>query len=519
MLVFIATISFMACDEENDIEIVEANHRVIVTSEASVENTINIGGHIDFGDISRGIESRTWTFPEGATIVGEKGNTSSKDVIKGFFSIPGEHNVTLNQVFKGNVYPNEDSTTPIEGKVLDTTIVVTVLGPISSVLKAHYLNDDGSVGAELNMSDNAENVLTASKYIQLTYESQGEPSNFVWNLDGGKPNQITNPGGAADVRYNKVGSWDLQFIASRARPGGADTVNIKKFIKVIPSTEPVVVDKVTNKEVNIAIEYSREMDESSLNKNDFAVTIETTAGAVLNPAISKVSVDAVDGNIVILELDGETIYNDDIIKVSYTPGALTTLDGVAADALTDAELVFAQGENILKNTSVDYSFETSTAANWPYLWWGGQWGEYDFAISGDQAQDGSSSAYLEFRPNGGMIIGHRDAAGNDLTFPVESGERYEMGVWVYVTDLGEINGGETPDLRFYWAPGTDWGIAPNPALTDDFVIGEWVYSSTIVQFAESGEVNYMIRGINNGNSLPVKLYMDNISVVKLTTRP
>jgi hypothetical protein len=102
-LIFIATLLFVGCNEEESVALIEPNHRAVVTSEMNFENTINPGGHIDFGDISRGVKSRTWTFPEGsiATIAGEEGNTSSKDVVKGIFHQPGVYNVVLSQIFKG----------------------------------------------------------------------------------------------------------------------------------------------------------------------------------------------------------------------------------------------------------------------------------------------------------------------------------------------------------------------------------------------------------------------------------
>lgn len=520
--VFILSLLFVGCNEDESIDLVEPNHRVIVTSEMNFENTINIGGHIDFGDLSRGVQNRTWTFPADASrISGEDGNTSSKDVVKGFFSKAGVYDVTLNQVFKGNVYPNEDSVEPIQGRELDTTIVVTVLGDVASSIQINYINEDGSLGAPLNLSDNAENEITASKYVRISQNSAGTPTNFDWSMPGANPAQTSiadAPDAETDVRYTKLGTWDLQFIASRTRPTDADTIYIKNFIKVIPSTEPVDLDRVFEYEsqTKIGLEFSREMDPATVNRNNFSVTIETASGSTINPEIASVLVDANEGNILIIELANELMYNDDIVKVSYTPGALTTLDAVASDAIADAVLTDFIKVNLLESNDVDNSFETSTADNWPYLWWGGQWGEYDLSVSFDRARTGDKSLYIEFRPNGGMIIGHRDAGGNNINFSVESGFKYEMGVWVYIEDLGNISG--EANIRMYWAPGTNWGIGDNVTFTPTSTTGEWVYSSAIVEFAASGEVNYMIRGINT-NSERLKFYMDDLTLFKLTSRP
>ena len=520
-LTVLTVLAFYACSEDETLTLPEASHRVIVTSEMNYENTINIGGHIDFGDISSGVKSRTWTFPQNVSSISDSDkNTSGENTVKAFFSQAGKHNVTLHQVFKGDVYRNEDSATPSGLKELDTTIVVTVLNPVSSVLTANYINDDGSLGDPLSMTDNAENEITASKYVRLSYSSDGAPVNFVWNLNGGKPAQVTNPVGEVDVRYSKLGTHDLQFIASRSRPFDADTINIKNFIKVNPSTEPVTLDRVLENGAQIiGLEFSREMDPATVNKNNFSVSIETASGATLSPTISSIVVDNIEGNILNISLNGEILYNDDTIKVSYSPGVLATLDGVAATATTDAILTDFVKTNILLETEVDHSFESTTADNWPYGWWGGQWGEYDLNLSSNRAHTGDKSMYIEYRPEGGMILGNTDNGGNNVTFPVESGFNYEMGVWVFVDDLGSPDAVTPPDLRFYWTPSTNWGIDANVEFPPTFETGKWVYSSAIVQFSATENITYMIRGFNSGNSQTLKFYMDDLTVYKLTSRP
>lgn len=522
--IFIITLLLFSCNDDDSVVLIESNHRAIVTSEMDFENTINIGAHIDFADLSRGIESRLWTFPENVTeLAGEEGNTSTKDVVKGTFNQAGVYDVVLSQVYKGNVYPNEDSTEPIQSRELDTTIVVTVLENIAANIKINYLNDDGSLGAELNLSDNAENEVTASKYVRLTQSSTGSPTNFTWNLKGAKPEQVlgdlTTP--EVDVRYTKLGTWDLEFIASRTRPTDSDTIYIKNFIKVIPSTEPVTLDRVFEQEsqTKIGLEFSREMDPATINKSTFSVTIETANGATLNPEIANVTTHPTEGNILIIELANEIMYNDDVVKISYTPGGLTTLDAVAATTITDAILTDFIKVNLLEDpnfSDVDYDFETTTEDNWPYLWWGGQWAEYNMNLSYNRAYKGSKSMYLEFKPNGGMIIGNVDANGDNITFPVEKGFKYEMGAWFYVDDLGTIT--TDANIRMFWRPSTNWGIGDNVLFTQTTKVGEWFYSSAVVEFSADSNESYMIRGLNN-NATTLKFYMDNLTLYKLTSRP
>ncbi|SNR30950.1 hypothetical protein SAMN06265371_10183 [Lutibacter agarilyticus] len=515
---FIAVALFInACsDDSNELSLTEPNHRVVYTSQMDFENKININGEIDFGDISAGVESRTWTFPEGVVdIVGSDDDiNSSKDVVKTIFNTVGEHSVHLNQIFKGDAFVG----TELRGKELDTTIIVTVLSPVTATINANFINDDGSLGAALNIADMAENEVTASKSVRFTYATDGAPEEFVWNFDGGDPTEVTAAPIETDVKYKKMGTYDIQFIASRARPYGGDTIYLKDFIKVIASTDPVDLEQVTDKDGDIALVFSREMDASTLNKDNFSIIIEN--GGVITPTIKKASVDATEGNIILLELDGEGIYNDDVIKVSYTPGVLATLDAVKATAFTDEILEFTKINILDVASDYDHSFENSTADNWPYMWWGGVWGEYDLEISDIKAQDGSKSAYIEFRPNGGMIIGHKNTAGDQITFPAETGKNYEIGIWVYVEDLGANDpAGFAPDVRFFWWPDTNWGVGGNPTFTSDFKTGEWVYSKTYAQFNETGDKTFQIRGYNEANPERLKFYMDNLSVSEVSLRP
>lgn len=512
---FIAVaLSFNACNDDDQV-LNEPNHRVVYTSEMDFDNKIEVNTDISFGDISAGVESRTWAFPDAEIdLVGSDNNeTSSEANVKAIFNQVGTYDVNLHQVFKGDAYVGSS----LKGKELDTTIVVTVLSPVSANVSANLINKDGSLGAALNMADNSMNEVTASYSVRFTYNANGEPEEFDWTFDGGDPATFNGANEEIDVKYKRMGTYDLEFIASRARPYGGDTISIKQLIKVIPSTEPVDLEKITDKKGEIALVYSREMDASSLNKDNFSISIEN--GGTIIPTIKKVTIDSEEGNIVLIELDNEAIYNNDVVKVSYTPGTLMTLDAVAADSFVEEILEFTKVNILDVASDYDHSFENSTADNWPYMWWGGVWGEYDLEISDVQAQDGSKSAYIEFRPNGGMIIGHKNVAGDQITFPAEAGKNYEIGLWVYVEDLGANDpAGFDPDIRFFWWPDTNWGVGGNPTFTSDFKTGEWIYSKMFTQFNETGDKTFQIRGYNEANPERLKFYMDNLSVSEVSLR-
>ncbi|WP_066218845.1 SwmB domain-containing protein [Formosa haliotis] len=507
----IAALGFTACNDDNDIHLEEPSQRVIYTSQMDFENKVEVGNYITFGDVSPGVISRTWTFPENITNV--QGNQSSEDIVKAYFYEPGVYDVKLHQVFKNDAYVDEN----LMGKELDTTIVVNILNPLSINITANYINPDGTLGAALNFAEGAENIIEASRSVRYTYNIVGEPETTTWHFEGGTPLAVENTE-TVDVKYRKMGTFGLDLLAKRDRPFGEAIESYENVITVIASTDPVTLDATYNFEDAIALEFSREMDPESLNPSDFSVTI-TNGETVLNPMVASASVDAIEGNRVLLTLANESTYNDDQVTVSYTPGTLQTLDGVAVDALTDVPMVF-RGENLFNNGIVDYGFENTMSTDWVYQWWGTPWDKYKFNISTAQAYDGDKSGYVVVDAGGGMIIGQVDSAGEKASFTVKAGQAYELGVWVYVESLGQIlPDALPPDVRFYWAPATDWSVGGNPTFTADYAVGEWVYSSQIVEFAEAGPTTISIRANNQNNPQELKFYMDNLTLIEANLRP
>ncbi|MDV7186028.1 hypothetical protein R3X25_01940 [Lutibacter sp. TH_r2] len=520
ILFILFALTFSSCEEDNEVKLSETNHQVIYTSEMDFENTIQVNGKISFSDVSQGIISREWTFPENVVDIIDSENdlTSTEVTVKTYFNEAGIYDVNLHQEFKGDAYVGET----IKGKSLDTTIVITVLDYLNASITANYINEDGSTGAALNLADMAENEVTASKSIRFSQSTIGGPENFNWTLEGGDPETVSGEENSIDIKYKKLGVYDVKFIASRARPEGVDTVYFKDLIKVIPSTDPVDLEKITaDEDGNILLLFSREMDAFTLDKANFSVSINNGDNSI-PVVISNAKVDTVDGTIIVLELDGDRVYNNDIVTVSYSPGVLMTTDAVAATAFTDVVLEF-ETYNILQDTDYDYSFENTTATEWPYLWWGGNWGMFDLEVSSSNAQDGSKSAYVEYHENGGMIIGHNDLGGTAVTVPIVAGQAYEFGLWIYVTE--DFVSNPYPlndsvfesDIRIY---PSDWSFEALVTLfNEDFPIGEWVYTNAFVTGANDSNVNFFIRGYNVGTDKRLKFYMDNLSVSKVSLRP
>jgi hypothetical protein len=511
-------IGLHSCSDIYDtLELSEAKSRKIVSSQMDYGNKVRIGGELTFGDISSGVVSRTWTFPEGAAdIVGSDNDITSSDKnIKAIFNVPGVYDLKLHQEYDGDAYVTGSSTP--KGKSLDTTIVVTVLPLIKVKVQANYLNEDGTLGAALNMNNGAKNKIIASKTIRYSLVTVGEPEKFIWTMTGGSPATSEANTNVLDIKYKKVGVFGCSVNANTPRPAGDATTTFTDLVNVIPSTDPVDLDGAQVFNGDIRLNFSREMDPASIRISDFSATINNK-GVAYPATITSVSVDPIEGNYITVKLaPGQELYNDDAVTISYTKGTLTTADAVFADSFTNVSVSFV-GINLLgKGNSYDGGFEDSTDNNWQYAWWGAPWDKYSWNITTAKAHTGKKSSYIEVQARGGMIVVHKNNSGANVTFNLVAGKTYEMGSWTYVESLGDKN--SIPDLRFFISPNTDWGVGNNPGFSADYTVGKWVYNSTIVKINATDNYTFLIRSDNQGNSQKLKFYMDDITVMEAKIRP
>lgn len=513
LTVFVAVIlGLYSCDDVYDtLELNEANSRVIATSQMNFSNTIRIGNSITLGDLSSGVESRLWTLPTGVADIEGSDNdeTSTEQNVKAVFNVEGEHTVLLSQVFKGDAY---DLSGKIIGKVVDTSFIITVLPKIKTVLKAFKINADGSQGDELNLVNGANNEVTAGSIVRFIVDqsTQGSPDSFLWTAEGGTRVSLSEDKRIYDVRYKKTGFYDLELVASLARPAGEEIVALTSIIKVIPSTEPVQLDGIEAKGTSIFLNFSRDMDETSGIPSDFVVSIDN--GGVSNPAITSVTIDSDAANLVELKLDIPRFYSDDVITLSYTKGSLSTLDGVLANSFSDETVVLIE-ENLLIGTSYDYSLETG-GADWKDVGWGGVWAQFTAVVNDARAKTGTMASQVTINANGGMIYAYKPAAIDNAKFTFEAGKNYKLGAWVYITT--PVTG--IADLRFYVVPPfKEVFVAELNASTP---LNKWVYiSSQEFNFLSNTTSEILIRGNNQTNSSQLKFTLDDITITEVVNKP
>ncbi|GHB74983.1 SwmB domain-containing protein [Persicitalea jodogahamensis] len=511
----LSILAMWGCDNEYVAPGEEPSHSVIFTSEMDFGNKIQVNDKLSFGDVSPGVVSRKWSFPQGVDILeSDNDSTSADQRVKTVFTKAGTFQVRLNQQFKAPAYING----VLRGTENDTIITVRVIDSVRVNFTANFVNKNGTLGAPLTIKDQAKNEITAGTTIRYTAVNAGEPERLEWALEGGAP-LTSEVVGTFDVKYKKVGVYDIQMIGKRSRPFGADTIALKQFLRVVPSTEPVTLDGVTSvpaQSSKIALNFSRDMDILTANPSNFSVAI-TNKGKSIPVTITAATVDPAQENVVLLTLS-DRIFNNDEVAVSYAKGLLATSDGVAADAFEKRKLSFVK-KNLLEGSPLDIGFENSLDSNWPYLAWGAPWDAYKLTVTNEEKHSGAKSAKIELKPNGGMVIGHKKN-GEVVRFKAERGKIYEVGFWIKVKSLGDNAAGkEAPNVIFFWEPNTNWG-AGRVNLDSTLPLNQWTYvTTTFAEFAATGNYQFMIRGFNGNNPSALTFYMDDLSLAEVELRP
>ena len=203
-------------------------------------------------------------------------------------------------------------------------------------------------------------------------------------------------GAIATTKLNSVGNYDLTFIASSTF--GADTMAFEDYIKIVPSTDPMILESVTA-DKKIHLTYSRDVEfPGTCDPASITLAVTNNGNPISGIAVTGFALNQQFPNIIELTLNQE-IYNTDMIKISYNDqlGNLVSADGMKISSFTDQEVVFTTRKDLFAQVGYDGTVENSVNSNWPYAWWGGQWGMYNFDnnVSATRAHQGSKSLYFE----------------------------------------------------------------------------------------------------------------------------
>jgi len=513
---------FTGCEEEYEAPGSDVNHVYVTTSFGTKTNRTQINNRVNLIDFSKGVKSRVWTF--GDNVVDLEYNaisTSTEEYPKIRFTTPGQHNVTLSQVFKGNVWVGDEL---MDVATYDTTITITVVDSIRANFSAVRTLD----GSLLTNANEALNVLEGGREMTFTDLSTGEPEKLRWIFsrpDGYIKEVLGTP---ATTKLNSVGNYDMMLIASSAF--GVDTISYKNYIKIIPSTDPMVLESITA-DKQIKLTYSRDVEyPGGCDPTSFTLTA-TNEGKDIPLTIKGINLDPVYSNIVIIELN-EEIYNTDEIIISYdnSIGNLISSDGMVIDSFTDRSVVFSSRVDIF-STIGDGSIENSTNYNWAYAWWGGVWGLYnkDNNVTTAMAYEGAQSLYFNIdayteidasNKGAGGALNYRDADGNKKNvLSVEAGKTYEGSMWVYIEQMGNANTGDGLNPNLLWMRTDTWAVLFGAQFYGGEPVGSWYKTKIRFVSTKTEDIPFIIRLYNGSSTVAHKFYVDNIKFEEIEVRP
>ncbi|WP_422360140.1 hypothetical protein [Reichenbachiella sp.] len=513
----------VSCEEEIGPAGPTTSHRIFYTNQEQNANTITVGSRIDFADVSQGVIERLWTFPDSILLEGELSDAQ----VAVYFLQAGNFDVNLHQVFEDSAYVEREEEKL--GSELDTLIAVTVLPRVEiTSIKANVLNKDGSIGLAIPLQSESKLEIVAGTTLRYTYESIGDPTVISGNFDGATYLEDEAAVGYFDVKYGSLGTYDMTAAFTRPQPRSADTIRFTNFVQTIGSTQPVDVFKISDRDGGIAVEFSRDIDPSTVEASDFSVVIETVGAGTITPSILEAASNPDNPAEIILTLDNETVYSDDQVNVSFVGGNLISADQKEVDSFTEVDLVH-EVVNFLESNDFDHSFEKSDSeVTWvhnfhpPYSWWNGSLStDFTATKSSTQVHDGSFSLKVDVDPGvGNVAIFPQNSGGSQHLMDHEGiGETAKLTAWVYVETALTTPGNthlklRMPELEMGWGnhgPAEFFNVIP---------VGEWVMVEDIVSTTNKTDAGATI-AVNPvnfaGNNLV--FYIDELVLQTWNPRP
>ncbi len=312
-------------------------------------STIEVGNLVSFGDISRGVVSRTWTVPGSAEIINDNGGQSSSlEIIHVKFNKVGIQPIRLQSEFQ-----NDDIT-------IDTTFMVTVLDSIKADIG--YALDTTDANAGIFKTTDDPIVLEAGKRVYFAETSAGGPDTRMWEFEGATP-EIAGEGEGdtlVSVLYKTPGTYDVMLISSRQNPKGRiDTLTLDDFVTIVPSTGPITVTSAKEDEKGVfAVTFSHYFKPTDIEVSDFSLDVDGTAQELISATLST------EDERIIYITPKEDVKNSAVsITLAYSGSSLESSDDIQLAPFKEVKMT-AFTLNLLQTAGLDPSFESNQLTGW-----------------------------------------------------------------------------------------------------------------------------------------------------------
>jgi len=298
---------------------------------------------INFQDLSLGVTSRKWTFPESMVdILGSTNNTTTD--LQNFnvvFRKPGNIDVMLEPEFEGPVTDDQNmSVTSFEA-------LPQIIAGLSTTLPFDgetFIIEAGEETTFTNTSSERNNA--EWKVINLTKEKEED---LIETVD-------------LTFRFRSLGTYSVRLRAFDNDPPSSDNLTI--LVKVIPSSKPLLVDPIVaeNEVGEIIIQYSRDLNINTLDPiTNFALTIDGAAAP-----IESVKIDPENPARIIVK-PTINIKNTQTATLTYNAVALISEDEFDAPSLAETEVSLFSPNIFLKDPTFEkepmLQFEPPTGSN------------------------------------------------------------------------------------------------------------------------------------------------------------
>ncbi len=402
-----------------------------VVSSVNSSNVVNVRDILTFQDISQGIVSRKWNITNAEFVKGD--SITAKVKIR--FMKPGVQQVHLLASFIKSDYN------------LDTTFTITVLDTITA-------NFNAMSNGIIYTSKQRITAEAGSGPITFTADCGGFPVYYRWFLKGSAEEgffgrDLTK----VEANYYLPGKYDAMLVASREQPWGLDTILIKEYLTILPSTKPASVQRI--------LQTSDDKLEVAFNLGMKAPAVaDITAFKVMRNnipvSIKSLTLKSGDFTRFIMEIDGG-VWNGDDVMVSYANGSVQSVVNTALSAFSDIAFT-PYNANLILNPGFE-------SGSWSKAFYNNNWGILENAgISTTQVHSGSQSVYMEAPSSvGGMMLEGDDYKG--IT-GFRTNKSYKMEFWVYNKTLASyaefglniIDGSNWETIIKSWTGGTAAGV-------------------------------------------------------------
>lgn len=559
----LATI-LIGCKQE-EVEFSLPSHSVTEVSHQYQGFTVSVNQEVSFADLSTGVVDRTWSLDDGVIadvfkldkdvpdileirdILRDRANLTDEEyaevreklllgdqsiiptykdyILKLAFPNAGVYTIYLNQVFENNAYV-EDETEPRDTNVIDRFFTITVTDRVSfQNITVSELDNSGNPGAAQPVANGgATATVTAGKTARVGFTVTGSPDNI--EIESGSAKIVDNSlvlnadgTGSIDIKYSSVGQYSIVLTATRSSPAANLTTTLSNVVEVIPSTEPVTLDKaIVNGDLGLTLTFSREMEANTLVAGDFSVDIKDKNGVSVAATVGTAELDSQDPSILHLTLDGDKAYDDDTVTVSYTKNAFSTTDGVALESVSDYGVLTGQNPNLIAGNG---EFENTLGLDWK--WIGnmtiGQVELVDPPTPVNTTSVTPSGKVAWLTVNKGNTSGARNNAQIQTAqeLPIVKDKSYRIKFKRYVQDetvsdtkalsiiLRFINSGGLQADQFF-------------SITDASAIDSWIQEERVITANEDGYVNAKLTILPNWTSW-ASFYIDDVVFQEYNLRP